>query len=163
MISEHCSMRILRSVGAALVLATLTPATASAFTTTGSCSPSRVRYAVSDSFDISVDSPTYKNMRQAAVTFTQGGTAPSCVLVRFSAGATSNGDSLLVRAVIDDAIIALPPERLFMRTNEGGQQTVDFVFPSIAPGTHILRIQGNSDNATAADVNFPMIIIHHAP
>ena len=140
MISEHRSMRMLHSVGAALVLAVLVPAAASAFTTTGSCSPTRVRYAVSDSFDLPAESPEFKNLRQAAVTFTQGGTAPSCVLVRFSSGATSIGNSLQVRAVIDDTIIALPPQRLFVQANEGAQQTVEFVFPSIAPGTHILRI-----------------------
>ena len=55
---------------------------ASAAPTTGACSPTKVKFLASDVTFFTTDSTTFVNVAQGAVKFVQGGTGPSCVIVR---------------------------------------------------------------------------------
>ena len=104
------------------------------------CSPTRVR-AIMSEFENSTDKTTFRTLQEGSLTFTQGGTAPSCVIVHFSAQIDS--DCLLtIRAFLDNTTAALPPEvELTSFLGDVSARSFSFVFPNVAPGSHTLRMQ----------------------
>jgi hypothetical protein len=115
--------------------------------TIGGCATSAERYVVNNNGSASTTSAGYSNVDGATVAFTQGGATPSCVLVFFSgAAAASPGASMFVRATLDGQPTALPAEIQFFHNSTAGtlffeSRAANFVFPSVTPGTHRVRIQ----------------------
>src|SRR5689334_23772179 len=129
--------------GAILAAASLAAVSASATPATGTCSPTKVKFIASDPTFFEVNSTTFVNVPQGVVNFTQGGAAPSCVIVSLSAQPSASGGGILtVRAVLDGAA-GLPNEANFSDGNDSANQvrSFDFIFPSVAPGAHSVRIQ----------------------
>jgi hypothetical protein len=142
--------------GALLLLTVLRPATASAETI--QCSPTKVIIKTSALDNSTTTSQTFVNIPETAIIFTQGGTSPSCVIVRFSAETFAAGNNAVnIRAYLGANVTVLPDEARY----SGGDSVVgthlfEFVFPSVAPGRHILQMQFRSSPG-ATD---PSVFVH---
>ncbi len=153
--------------GGVLIFAGLAPAGISAAPTVVSCSPTKVKAALSI-LDSSTTVQSFVNMPEAAVNFVQGGKKPSCVIVRFSAEvAAAQNTAMFVRAVLDNATVAIPSPQQFT-VNQGpifafAAHSYDFVFPSVTPGTHIVRMQYGSSNGEDVRMQNRATIVHFAP
>jgi hypothetical protein len=161
------SLSLAAAGGAALLIAAITPEPAPAAATTVACNPVKLRMIASDSPNVSTDLTTFKTLSEATVSFTQGGTAASCVVVRFSAESfvTSFNGIVFVRAFLDNTTAAVPGEVQFSGDdgNRYRAHSYDFIFPSVAPGAHVLRMQFRS--GTGGDTVFikrRTTIVQHA-
>jgi hypothetical protein len=132
-------------------------------TSGGSCSPRKIRYKTSD---VSADtsSAAFSAVPQVGVKFTQGGAAPSCVLVRYSAMASATAPKWIpLRVVLDGNTIALPGEIQY----EGYTQDIslarsfDFIFPRVKPGLHAVRVEWRSFNGGIVYMHKRTIVVHH--
>ena len=166
----HCMYRI--AVGTVLLVASLAADGASAAPVTGSCSPTRIKFLASDATFFTTTSTSFGNVAQGTVNFTQGGAAPSCVIVSLSANSFAVGNSpstpapLSVRLMLDGTTPALPNEVDFSDGNDSGNQAraFDFIFPSVEPGPHTIRVQiKTTSDALLADLNRHNIIVQFAP
>src|SRR6476620_9372026 len=94
--------------GAALLLAMSYSSIAPA-ATRGQCKPVQVKFIASALADSPTSSTGFINIPETTITFTQGGAAASCVLVRFSASTFGANaiDVIDVRAVLDSVTAAL--------------------------------------------------------
>ena len=133
---------------ATLSLALLTPAAAPAAPTVVNCSPTKMKIVASTLVSNSPASNSFSNIAETTVGFTQGGINASCVIVRFSAETFSIGaaNNLRIRPFLDNTTTAFPPHVRYSG-DDGTVSTVhsfEFVFPSVAPGNHAIRIQGMS-------------------
>jgi hypothetical protein len=111
-------------------------------------------------------STTFVNVFQAKIVFPQGGAGASCVIVHFSARAFAFGTRTMnVRAVLDGSTIALPGEMAFA-TNDGANgfsRAVQFIFPSVAPGSHSVQIQFRSLSGESVAMGRHSTIVQYAP
>src|SRR3954462_886059 len=105
-------------LAAAAVAAVLSPGASMADSTVGSCNPTSVKYIASGPTAFRTTSTSYVDLPQASIAFRQGGTKPSCVLVRFSAAPNANRN-MGVRALLGGFPDALPDE---MQISDGGDQ-----------------------------------------
>ena len=117
------------------------PATqAEAAAPTATCNPTTIR-AVMSEVENATESHTFVPMKEGAITFVQGGTVPACVIVQFLVEMESTCQ-MLVRPVLDDTVMAFPPEvALSPPWGEIGARTYTFVYPNVAPGRHVMRMQ----------------------
>ena len=155
----------LRFIGPLLCAALLMPAGfAPAMAAVASCSPTRMKIKTMTG-TVSTSSPTFVGIPEAALTFTQGGTSPSCVVVRFS-GASSvitSGVSRIV-ARLDGVTDADPGSVQFSGENVGSvSHAFEFLFPSVAPGTHIVRIMYRTNGTGTVFVDQRTLVVQHAP
>lgn len=133
--------------GSLLLFAVLTPAAAPAAPVNGVCSPTKMKYSASAKNSSQTTSTTFVNIPEAGFNFVQGGSSASCVLVRFSAEtAIGTNQILIVRAFLDNTTAALPAEAVYSsgRGDDNGARVFEFVFPSVAPGSHLVRMQFRS-------------------
>lgn len=161
------------TVLAGAMIGTLLAASAtSAAPTIGSCSPTMVKFIASDPTFFQTTSTTFVNLPQSAVNFTQGGTGPSCVIVSVSAVPDAVASSpptpapMTVRVMLDGTTAALPNEVDFSDGADTGNQvrSFDFIFPSVAPGAHNVRVQFKaSPDAGFTDMNRHNVIVQFAP
>lgn len=133
--------------GFAIVTLTQPIGISSAASKTINCSPAHLKIVTSSGFSTTA-STTFVDIPEATVSFVQGGSAPSCVIVRFSGESGSKDNGLTIRPLLDVRTKALPTEAAF-----AGMECIptvgcttrsyafEFVFPSVAPGTHLLRMQ----------------------
>jgi hypothetical protein len=142
-------------VCASFLFATFAPAPATAGTAV-SCNPApaRLKALVGSAFVADTNSATFVNLGQTRVLFTQA--TAGCVIVRFSAEASTTGSGMLVRAILDSVDVALPAQVHFA-VNDGSPgvaRSYEFIFPNVAPGTHEVRMQFHSgDGASTVFVN----------
>jgi hypothetical protein len=113
---------------------------------TGSCHPSQVKFIGSEVVR-STDSRVYVIIPYTSLIFTQGGTSSSCVIVYFSAKAAALGvGKMWLIATIDDSNAdAMPSETIFTGSTAVQTQAVSFIFPTVAPGRHTLRMRFLTD------------------
>src|SRR6185503_11991988 len=81
------------------------------------------------------------------LSFNQGGSQPSCVLVRLAASVkTDAGATMWVRLKIDTAVQSGYPAEVPFATGETTNTAHEFTIaiPSVAPGNHTLRLQFRS-------------------
>jgi len=151
--------------GGLLSLAALTPAAAKDVPPAGGvCSPTKMKYLASFQAEQRT-SQNFGNIIEATVTFTQGGTGASCVVVRFSADASSPADNVVVRAYLDNTTAALPNEAFYSGPdgNSVGAHSFDFIFPSVTPGSHVVHMQFKSAGGAVVYVFRHNTIVQHAP
>jgi hypothetical protein len=153
--------------GSLLLLAVLMPVAAPAAPTGGVCNPTKVKYLASDVALFKTSSTSFVNVAQASISFVQGGNLASCVIVRFSAQpfVAVSGNTLIVGAFLDNATAALPNEVTY---TEGGSlantaRSFDFVFPSVAPGNHVVRMQFKSPSGASVDLGLHNTFVQYAP
>ncbi|HET7679359.1 MAG TPA: hypothetical protein VFK79_04395 [Xanthobacteraceae bacterium] len=129
-------------------------------------SPTRAK-VVASSLDQSFrQSQIFGNIPEAAVIFTQGGTRPTCVLVQFSAQTFQlGGDSVMIRATLDNITAAIPAEVQYSTAPNNavisGAYSYQFVFPNVAPGNHILRMQFRSAGGGGVFVHRHTTVVHY--
>lgn len=144
--------------GGLLILAALAPEAASAAPPVRfDCSPTQVRGIASDAQAVT-DKTTFVNIPETAVTFRQGGSRASCVIVRFSAEVLLQIPSgMEVRAMIDDTMLAFPRNAIYLATAccALSGHTFEFVFPNVRPGIHTLRMEYRSESTD------PVFLMRH--
>jgi hypothetical protein len=122
-------------------------------------------------FSFSTSSATFADMPETQDTISQGGQAPSCVVVNFSGHTISPGLAVMaIRAVLDGTVIA-EPGQVFLSGDDDEDQdfrtarshAMNFVFPSVAPGTHTVSIQWrNAGGAGSSSSIAPRtLLVHH--
>jgi hypothetical protein len=154
--------------GGLLLLAVLMPAIAQAAPVTGTCSPTKVKYIASALDNSARTAQTFGNLPEASVIFAQGGAVASCVIVRFSALVYLGYDGVVVRAVMDSATLGLPASvelstQDTTNVNTQRAESFDFIFPSVAPGVHSVRMQFRSPGGSIAYVFRHNTIVEYAP
>ena len=100
----------------------------------------------------------YSNIAESTIPFTQGGTAPSCAIVRFSAEASTESSRLTLRALLDGQTVAQPGP-VYLQSGDAffaADRSFIFVFPKVAPGKHTLVMQ----MSTTTDENTVSIFSH---
>ena len=115
---------------------------------------------------VTTNSITLIGIPEAAITFTQGGTSPSCVVVRFSAASSVVGANVShVAARLDNVTFAEPASVQFSGENIGSvSHSYEFLFPSVAPGPHTVRIMYRVTNGTDnVFVDQRTLVVQHAP
>jgi hypothetical protein len=131
------------------------------------CNPTKVK-AVASVVEVSrgSNSATFAQIPEASVSFTQGGASASCVLVRFSAETFAEGnENTLIRAFLDGVTAGLPAEVQYSGTDNGqfSARSFEFIFPSVAPGAHVVRMQYRSRNGTFTKVLRHNTVVQFAP
>jgi hypothetical protein len=132
---------------------------------TGSCEPTQVAYNVSME-SASTTSFVYIPIRHTTVSFYQGGDAPSCVIVTFSGEAsTFVGDNGRIRVgpVLDGDIHSIPPVIQILDDTNGNPKpyAAHFIFPSVSPGRHTIKMYGSVFRGEA-NLSFHNVIVQHA-
>jgi hypothetical protein len=155
------------AVAALTILPTVTFACAQIIQ--GACAPSAVDYMVNNNGSALSTSTSFTNIDGAALAFTQGGTSPSCVLVLFSGAAASDpSTTMFLRATIDGHTIALPAQvQFFLNVSDPHilyfeARAANFTFPSVAPGTHRIRMQFLSGDGGFVQLTNTTLVVHHA-
>ena len=132
----------------------------------GTCEPTQVRFSASDKDQSTTTSVDFVNLPQGSISFTQGGAGPSCVIVTFTgmAGVGATG-ALLVRALMDGNDVGLPNVFNFVggSNNLAQTDTATFIFPSVAPGAHQMRIQFAGVAGQLVAVHRHNIVANFAP
>lgn len=134
----------------------------------GTCSPTKIKFSASALDGNSTNSQTFKNVPEASVSFTQGGSSPSCVIVSFTGmvAAPADGTVMFLRAWLNDTTAGLPGEIQFTTSGmvAARTHTINFIFPSVAPGTHVMRIQYKTNSSGQnVWVHRHNTIVHSAP
>ncbi len=130
------------AASAALLLTLAAPAPSSA-AKNFACSPAKVKGSISEIPTV-VSGTTFTNVVESAVSFRQGGNKPSCVMVHFVAAmAAETGESIVLRARLDNNIIGLPETWVATQGEDSGSRVhpAIFVFRNVAPGPHTVTIQ----------------------
>lgn len=150
--------------GGLLMLAVLMPATAPAAGTIGVCSPTKVKYLASTSSIVRA-SAIFGNIPEAGFGFVQGGASASCVIVRFSGLVQANAadDQLIIRAFLDNTTAALPSEVIYSFAGAAEARSFEFIFPSVAPGNHFVRMQYKSFGGGQVTMYQRNTVVQHAP
>jgi hypothetical protein len=163
MIARFCKISSLLAAICLIVVAAAIPLLAAQINVT--CSPTKMKIGVSQFSLSGTNSTTFKTMPEGTVSFTQGGTSASCIVVRFSASTVSNNDFMVVRPFLDNTTTAIPAEIEIsgFDGNAARAHTYEFVFPSVAPGSHVLRMQYRTRIGNAAAMNQHTTVVQHAP
>lgn len=155
-------------VAAVIALAcAIIPGTASGGNTTGTCAPTETKF-INDPDIRPTTSTSFVGLPGAVINFTQGGTSASCVIVQFSAAViTSTNAQLSIRATIDGVASSLPDSTpLTIDSANFETRSAIFIFPSVAPGAHIVRIQFATSvvqGGSAVEISRSNLIVQYAP
>jgi len=157
-------MFVNRLIAAGVVSIALSPAVSLADQVIAGCSPTRIKFAASDALRFRTTSTSYVDLPQARVTFNQGGTNPSCVLVRFSAAPNANRN-MGFRALLDGNA-GIPFEGQISDGVDMGPNArrFTFIFPNVAPGVHVVQIQHQmTSQGGMVDMNAHNTIVSFRP
>lgn len=133
---------------------------------TGSCSPSKVQYALS-SRGTTTTSGDLVTIPDTAINFTQ--TKAGCVIVDFTA--TTRLDDpppgvIVIHPLLKDSGGTIVPSQpqdavLNFSTVDGDIRTIQFVFWAVAPGNYTLRMQMHSAGGGGIVVIGPNVVVHY--
>jgi|GEM_PF-5794423 hypothetical protein len=136
---------------------------------TGQCATQRITIRTNPEGDqVSTASTVFVNVPRSGLTFTQGGTAPSCVMVRFSAVTFAPDKRVLDVRVLVDGRVAQPGPVLFSGDDDedfdgrwARAHSFDFLVPNVAPGQHNVRVQARSFTGGPVYLNTRSTVVHH--
>ena len=127
------------------------------------CTPTKVRAVFSDTFRYTT-SLTFVPLTEAGGRFIQGGSRPSCVIVRFEGYvATGANTTIFISAAIDGKTIAPSEVQLAYNASVYLPSAWTFIIPKVAPGEHAIRFKFRGNNSSGVSVNRSNTIIHYAP
>ena len=121
--------------------------------TTGGCGAlTKINYKSDDNIDYFTSSSSFVDVPNSTVTFGQGGTTSGCVIVTFTAEAFAPSERLLqIRAILENSVVAAPGNVQFSGDDDedsngrwARSHAFTFIFPSVAPGLHNVRMQFRS-------------------
>ncbi len=136
----------------------------------GSCPTPGTHFVAADNTGSSTASTTYVDVPDMSVSFTAGGTRSFCATATFSAWTFATGGALMyVQALMDGSVVAAPGEQQFSGDddeNANGEwarsHAFTFVFPTVAPGPHTIKIQFRSfDGKTVFVHRRSLVVFHH--
>jgi hypothetical protein len=128
------------------------------------CQPTKVKAAASG-LGVCVSSTSFATIPETSINFVQGGAGASCVIVLFTAEAatlTASG-GMWVRALLDGTTTGLPAGVQFKNGDVIASQAASFIFPSVAPGSHNIKMQWERKPGSDACVGPHNTIVHYAP
>jgi len=125
---------------------------------TGNCNTTATRYKVSN-LNQPTTSTDYINAGETNVAFTQG--SAGCVTVLFSAEAGAISDIMYVRAMLDDITPCEPNAPYFAVATQMAVRAMHYVCPSVAPGSHLLRMQFKSNGGNNVVLRFRTTIVNY--
>jgi hypothetical protein len=130
----------------------------------GSCPTPGTHFVAADNTGSSTVSTTYVDVPDMSVTFTAGGTRTFCATATFSAFTFAPAGALLyVQALMDGTVVGAPGEQQF--SGDDGLWAVahafTFVFPSVAPGAHTIKIQYRSYDGKSVFVHRRSLVVFH--
>lgn len=129
------------------------------------CAPTNMRVKVTTGTFAS-SSTTFVSIPGSSLTFVQGGTRPSCVVIRFSGASSVVGNNVShIQAVLNDVTAADPGQVQFSGENIGSvSHAFDFFLPNVAPGSHTVRMMIRVDSPTDnVFIDERTLIVQHAP
>jgi hypothetical protein len=128
----------------------------------GACNPTKIAYKTSN-VSANMTSNVFAVVPQTPVAFTQGGVNPSCVIVRYSAMAAASYPKWIpLRVLLDGSVVAEPGEIQYEGYTEISlARSFDFIFPSVAPGAHTVRVEWRSFNGGIIFMHDRTIIVQH--
>jgi hypothetical protein len=132
----------------------------------GSCAPSKVKFALSSHFTPTASTDPV-NITDTAFSFTQA--RQGCVIVDFTASDDLSDPppgTLEIGAVLkrsDGATLPGRPSiaRVNLAASGFDTRTIQFVFPDVAPGQYVIRMQVDSPNGGGVDVSSPNVVVHY--
>jgi hypothetical protein len=141
--------RVHRTIGigvatAAWLCATFAAGAAEAASATGNCVTTATKYRVADT-SAGTTSTSFVNVLQSGLTFVQGGSAPGCVIVSFTAVITTADAWMYVKPTLDGEN-PVDPNSGVWRVTVQDSRTAVFVFTNVSPGSHSLVMKFRSNN-----------------
>lgn len=137
----------------------------------GGCTDvTKTNYKTDNEINKSTSSTGFVNVPNSSVSINQGGTGSSCVIVNFTAETFAPGDALMqIRARLDSSVTAAPGVvQLSGDDDENGNgdwsrsHAFIFIFPSVAPGWHNVRIQFRSvDSFREVTIHKHTVVVQH--
>jgi hypothetical protein len=141
---------------------------------TGTCKATKISFATVDAPPaISTTSAAFVDMPGMSVTFKILGTVNVCVKVEFSAytfaaNAPVANQLMMVRALMDGATVGSPAEVQFSGDDDedadgdwARSHAFNFVLPTVAPGTHTIKIQWRSFFGGTVFAHSRSMFVHH--
>jgi hypothetical protein len=133
---------------------------------TGACSPTKVRYALSNR-DTATTSTNPVTIVDTAVRFIQA--RAGCVIVDFTSKDGLDDPppgTMFIRATLkrsDGTVVSGRPSgaQLNFTTGEPEIRTLQFVFPDVTPGNYLLRMQVESSAGGGVVVSAPNTVVHY--
>ena len=128
------------------------------------CKAPRTDFITNDTTGLSTTSTAYVPVPGMTKVITQGGRAPSCVLVDVSAFSFASGSgSLVFVSVTLDGGLCNPTETQFSAQDVTFAQAHGFLcaFPSIAPGSHTVSLVFRSASGSTVFLHRPAMQIDH--
>lgn len=117
---------------------------------------------------VSTSATVFGNVPRSGLTFTQGGTAPSCVIVRFSAVTFAPEKRVLDVRVLVDGRVAQPGPVLFSGDDDedfdgrwARAHSFEFFVPNVAPGQRNVRVQARSFTGGPVFLNARSTVVQH--
>ena len=139
---------------------------------TGQCKVNKVSYATGEDTGLSTTSLSYVDVPGMSSTFTEGGTVTRCVTVQYTAyvfAASGAATLMQVRALLDGVTVASPSETQFDGDSDedadgawARSHAFNFVFPTVAPGSHTIKIQWKSFDGTTIFTHRRTLLVGHA-
>ncbi len=139
---------------------------------TGQCKVTKISYVTGEDTSLSTTSTAYVDVPGMSSTFTEGGTVTRCVVVQYTAyvfAATGGTALMYVRALLDGVTVASPTETQFDGdSDEEGDgrwarsHAFNFVFPSVTPGGHTIKIQWRSFDGGTIFTHRRTLLVSHA-
>ena len=133
--------------------------------TRGRCAPTKTEYLASEATTVATTTGNvdFVTVNEGTVNFTQGGTGPSCVIVQLFMVVAVNNNLAYVRARLDSTQgapgeIGYVGSETAVRTDVAGAMA--FVFPSVAPGSHRVRIQIGASSGTVTAFEHTILVLH---
>ncbi len=130
----------------------------------GGCKAAKVDFAAND-VGTSTTSTSFVDLPGASVTFSIGGAATSCVVADYSGQAFAPSPRLLfIQALLDGASLGAPsPVQLVGGSADtfSDSYSMQFVWPSVAPGVHTVKIQFRSFEGGSVAVNRGTLVVQH--
>ena len=108
---------------------------------------------------------TFVPLTEAGGKFVQGGSRPTCVIVRlegYVAAAAAN-TAMSISAIIDGETIDPSEVQLFYNEVVYQPRGWTFIIPDVAPGTHRIAFKFRSNNGNNVGFDYSNTIIPHAP
>lgn len=159
-------------LGAGLLASIASPALSAGFhdserppgTMTGTCTEGAAGYSVATGAQ-STSKTSWTTVTGTTLSFTQG--TAGCVEVSFSAeAATTPGENLLARVVLDGSTICSPTNNLFGaegNSDNPADRAMNYICPSVTSGAHSVKVQFASRFGTKVALDYRTTIVRYAP
>jgi hypothetical protein len=132
--------------------------------TTGTCTEGAAGYSVATSPQ-STSSTAWTTVTGTTVSFNQG--SSGCVEVSFSGEtATTPGDNLLARVVLDKGTICTPTNNDFGaegNTDNPADRAMNYICPTVSAGSHTVKVQFASRFGAKVALDYRTTIVRYAP